>query len=92
MDRIYDVVKALSDDQMYDIVSKRDARFDGVFFFGAYDSEVYCLPSCKARTPLRRKIRYYNTRQEAESLGYRPCRRCHPDLVLMKNLDTIWYP
>lgn len=89
MDRIYDVVKALSDDQMYDIVSKRDARFDGVFFFGAYDSEVYCLPSCKARTPLRRKIRYYNTRQEAESLSYRPCRRCHPDLILMKNLDTI---
>ena len=52
------MVKSLTDDEMYDIVSRRDARFDGVFFFGAYDSEVYCLPSCKARTPLRRKIRF----------------------------------
>ncbi len=85
------MVKSLTDDQMYDIVSKRDSRFDGAFFFGAFDSKVYCNPSCKARTPLRRKIRYYMTREEAEALGYRPCKRCHPDQTMLKDIDSIWY-
>ena len=80
----------LTDDQMYDICYRRNANFDGIFFFGARDSKVYCCPSCKARTPLRSKIQYYESREQAESMGYRPCKRCRPDLVQMKDLSTTW--
>ena len=80
----------LTDEQKYEICYRRDSRFDGVFFFGAKDSKVYCCPSCKARTPLRSKIQYYESRQEAESMGYRPCKRCRPDTVKMKDLSKEW--
>ncbi len=84
------MVLGLTDDQMYDICYKRDKRFDGVFFFGAKDSEVFCCPSCKARTPLRSKIQYYESVEQAESMGYRPCKRCCPDKVEMKDLSNFW--
>ncbi|KUE74147.1 hypothetical protein AUQ37_05590 [Candidatus Methanomethylophilus sp. 1R26] len=49
------MVLTLSEDEMYEIVLRRDKDFDGVFFYGAYDSEVYCLPSCSGRSRSARR-------------------------------------
>ncbi len=83
------MVQYLTDERMYSIVASHDRRFDGVFYFSALDSEVYCVPSCRVRTPLPRKIRFYYTQADAEADGLRPCRRCRPDLVASRNLADV---
>jgi AraC family transcriptional regulator of adaptative response/methylated-DNA-[protein]-cysteine methyltransferase len=57
---------------------RRDASADGVFFFAVRSTQVYCRPSCPARRPLRRNTVFFRTTQDAESQGFRPCRRCRP--------------
>ncbi|MBQ8179642.1 MAG: hypothetical protein IJ026_04255 [Candidatus Methanomethylophilaceae archaeon] len=44
----------LGDDRKYDICVRRDARFDGVFWFGSRVSGVFCCPSCNAGIPATR--------------------------------------
>src|SRR5208337_4616838 len=56
----------------------RDARADGSFVFAVRSTRIYCRPSCPARRPLRRNTLFFRTAQDAESQGYRPCRRCRP--------------
>src|SRR6266576_3230078 len=34
-----------------------------------------------ARSPLRRNVTFYRTREEAERHGYRPCLRCRPNEI-----------
>lgn len=40
---------------------------------------VYCRPTCCSRLPNRRNVRFFNTWEEAEKAGFRPCKRCHPN-------------
>jgi AraC family transcriptional regulator, regulatory protein of adaptative response / methylated-DNA-[protein]-cysteine methyltransferase len=56
----------------------RDARADGSFFFAVRSTQIYCRPSCPARRPLRQNTVFFRTTQDAESQGFRPCRRCRP--------------
>lgn len=59
-------------------VVERDARCDGRFYFGVVTTGVYCRPSCPARQPLRKNVRFFATATEAEAAGLRPCLRCRP--------------
>ncbi len=56
----------------------RDARADGSFFFAVRSTQIYCRPSCPARRPLRKNTLFFRTTDDAESQGFRPCRRCRP--------------
>ena len=57
-----------------------DEKYDGKFFYGVKTVGVYCRPSCRSRTPLRRNVCFFMTEAEAGSAGFRPCKRCRPDL------------
>ena len=59
-------------------VQRRDRTFDGRFFYGVMTTGVYCRPSCGARTPLRKNVRFYTSSGEAEQDGLRACLRCRP--------------
>jgi AraC family transcriptional regulator, regulatory protein of adaptative response / methylated-DNA-[protein]-cysteine methyltransferase len=59
-------------------VENRDATHDGKFVFGVLTTGVYCRPSCAARRPLRRNVRFFTTPVEAEAAGLRACLRCRP--------------
>jgi AraC family transcriptional regulator, regulatory protein of adaptative response / methylated-DNA-[protein]-cysteine methyltransferase len=59
-------------------VIERDRGCDGVFVFGVLTTGVYCRPSCPARRPLRRNVRFFNSPQDAEKTGLRACLRCKP--------------
>jgi AraC family transcriptional regulator of adaptative response/methylated-DNA-[protein]-cysteine methyltransferase len=37
---------------------------------------IHCRAGCPARTPLRENLRLFGTVQEAESCGFRACKRC----------------
>ena len=69
----------LSDDERWQIALAKDRRFDGAFVTGVHSTGIYCRPSCPARAPLRKNVRFYATPADAREAGLRPCKRCSPD-------------
>ncbi len=71
----------LTDDEMWKAVVDCNTNYDGNFFYAVKTVGVYCRPSCKSKRPLRKNVDYFKTRREAENAGFRPCKRCRPDLL-----------
>lgn len=69
----------ISDDDRWRIALAKDRRFDGAFVTGVHSTGIYCRPSCPARAPLRKNVRFYASPQDAEQAGLRPCKRCSPN-------------
>ena len=67
--------------RLYNALTARDSRFDGVFFVGVTSTDIYCRPICPAKTPKEANCRFFDTPQEAEQAGFRPCLRCRPELA-----------
>jgi AraC family transcriptional regulator of adaptative response / DNA-3-methyladenine glycosylase II len=67
--------------RLYNALTARDSRFDGLFFVGVTSTDVYCRPICPAKTPKAANCRFFDTPQEAEQAGFRPCLRCRPELA-----------
>lgn len=59
-------------------VIRRDAAADGQFFYSVKSTGVYCRPSCSARTARPENVAFHRTAEEAERVGFRPCKRCRP--------------
>ncbi|GGK65712.1 DNA-3-methyladenine glycosylase [Sphaerisporangium melleum] len=72
--------QTLDFDACYRAASARDLRFDGRFYTAVTSTGIYCRPICPARTPARRNVRFYRHAASAEAAGFRPCRRCRPEL------------
>jgi AraC family transcriptional regulator, regulatory protein of adaptative response / DNA-3-methyladenine glycosylase II len=66
---------------LYKALIARDARFDGLFFVGVTSTDIYCRPICPVKPPKEANCRFYNSAQEAEHAGFRPCLRCRPELA-----------
>ena len=62
----------------------RDARFDGCFYYSVATTGVYCRPSCPARRPARKHVRFHQTPAAAEAAGFRACKRCKPDQASLR--------
>lgn len=76
-----DAMRGGREARYWQAVLARDGRADGAFFFAVRSTSIYCRPSCPARRPLRTNTLFFQTRQEAEQHGYRPCRRCKPNQI-----------
>ena len=68
----------ISDDARWQAALAKDRRFDGAFVTGVHSTGIYCRPSCPARAPLRKNVRFYAAPADAEAAGLRPCKRCSP--------------
>jgi len=66
---------------LYQAFLAHDPRFDGVFFVAVTSTHIYCRPICRVKPPRESNCRFYNTAQEAEQAGFRPCLRCRPELA-----------
>jgi AraC family transcriptional regulator of adaptative response / DNA-3-methyladenine glycosylase II len=71
----------LNADQCYQAVLTRDSRFDGRFFVAVKTTRIYCRPICRVKTPLRKNCTFFSHTAAAEVAGYRPCKRCRPELA-----------
>ena len=60
-------------------IAARDRAADGEFFYSVATTGVYCRPSCAARRPNPRNVRFHRTAADAARAGFRPCKRCRPD-------------
>ncbi|RYG32322.1 DNA-3-methyladenine glycosylase 2 family protein, partial [bacterium] len=65
----------------YRALEAHDRRFDGRFFVGVSTTGIYCRPVCTARLPARRSCTFHASHEAAEAAGFRPCRRCRPELA-----------
>ncbi len=65
-------------DQLWQAVVTRDARFDGQFVFAVSSTKIYCRPSCPSRRPQRERVTFFDLPDAAEAAGFRACLRCQP--------------
>ena len=65
---------------MWAAVIGRDSEADGRFCYSVLTTGVYCKPSCAARQPRRENVAFHRDPAGAERAGFRPCKRCKPDL------------
>jgi len=72
---------ALKDDQLWQAVMAKDARFDGQFVFAVSSTGVYCRPSCPSRRAHRERVKFFELPAAAEQAGFRACLRCQPQRV-----------
>ncbi len=75
---------ATAADPRWTAVVARNRRADGEFVYAVATTGIYCRPSCGARTPKRENVSFYRKAEEAERAGFRPCKRCRPDLPIEK--------
>lgn len=79
----------LNEEKYWKAVLAKDKAQDGQFYYGVVSTGVYCRPSCPARTPLRKNIRFYETRAQAEQDGLRACLRCRPASITGADSNRI---
>lgn len=64
---------------------ENDESFNGRFYTGVLSTGIYCLPSCPAKLPLLKNVRFFPTREQAIAAGLRGCKRCksatYPDVL-----------
>ncbi len=72
------VMNVVSDADRYEAIRRRDRAADGEFFYGVETTGVFCKPSCGARPPLRKNVRFFTDTGAAQRAGFRPCKRCKP--------------
>lgn len=76
-----DAAAATQRDPRWAAVLARDAAADGRFWYSVKTTGVYCRPSCASRRARPENVRFHDSRADAERAGFRPCRRCRPDLA-----------
>ncbi|MCI0662750.1 MAG: bifunctional transcriptional activator/DNA repair enzyme AdaA, partial [Acidobacteria bacterium] len=66
-------------------IETRDADYDGMFWYGVRTTGVYCRPACPSRQPKRENVVFFALPEAACRAGFRACRRCRPDDVLLRD-------
>jgi len=67
---------AVERDPRWLAVVNNDASADGQFVYAVKTTGIYCAPSCASRRPNPQNVQFFTSAAEAESAGFRPCKRC----------------
>ncbi len=78
--RVNKLEKPLSEREMTTAWRRRDASYDGLFVFAVKTTGIFCRPSCPSQ-PKRANLEFFRSSGEAVRAGYRPCKRCQPELA-----------
>ncbi|MEH1998063.1 MAG: bifunctional DNA-binding transcriptional regulator/O6-methylguanine-DNA methyltransferase Ada [Nostoc sp.] len=73
------------EETLWEAVLNRDPAFEGKLFYGVRSTGVYCRPICPSRRPNRNQVCFFQSAQEAESAGFRHCKRCQPQSETVPN-------
>lgn len=74
----------LADNKKWKAVVNCDKNYDGLFFYGVKTTGIFCRPSCRAKTPIRKNVLYFDDSAHAIASGFRPCKRCRPDKIIFQ--------
>ena len=61
-------------------LQRRDPLAASAFIYSVLTTKIYCRPTCPSRLARRANIIFHDTPVEAEAAGFRPCKRCRPNL------------
>ncbi|WP_432748185.1 bifunctional transcriptional activator/DNA repair enzyme AdaA [Pectinatus frisingensis] len=70
----------MTEEERWKAVLSCDTTYDGQFFYGVKTTRIFCRPSCKSKNPKRENVIFFDTKEQVERSGFRPCKRCRPDL------------
>jgi len=71
---------ARQQNKFYQAFLEKDARLARRVFIAVRTTGIYCMLTCRARTPKPENVTFYGSRNEAERAGFRPCRKCRPEV------------
>lgn len=71
----------MTSEEKWKSVIENNSKYDGKFFYAVKTTKIFCKPSCKSKVPLRSNVDFFDNKQHAMDAGYRPCKRCRPDLI-----------
>lgn len=66
--------------EYWEAIVSCDLSYDGVFYYGVKTTLIFCRPSCPSKTPNKENVAIYFDRETPAENGFRPCKRCRPDL------------
>lgn len=75
------MVTYTTDEARWEALVQRDQDADGTFVYAVITTDIYCRPVCASKRPKRENVRFFDTHKLAETAGFRPCKRCHPQVV-----------
>jgi AraC family transcriptional regulator, regulatory protein of adaptative response / methylated-DNA-[protein]-cysteine methyltransferase len=67
-------------EQRWKVLAARSPEADAPFYYGVTTTGVFCRPGCASRLPQRQHVRFFDSPSAAAAAGFRPCKRCRPDL------------
>jgi methylphosphotriester-DNA--protein-cysteine methyltransferase len=67
-------------DKLYESLVARDGRFDGLAFACVKTTGIFCRLTCPARTAKRENVTFRATTNDCSATGFRPCKRCKPEV------------
>jgi AraC family transcriptional regulator of adaptative response / methylphosphotriester-DNA alkyltransferase methyltransferase len=79
----------LNEEVMWDAVIHCQEAYDGLFFYAVKSTGICCKPSCKSRVPLKENVTFYSSVSVAMADGYRPCKRCRPNLLQSNEEELV---
>lgn len=79
----------LSFDEMWEKIIACDKSYDGLFFTAVITTKIYCRPSFKSRKPKKTNVKFYHDINEVEKAGFRPCKRCQPDVDQSPHIGLV---
>jgi len=68
----------LSEQEKYNFIGNKDKKYDGEFYIAVKTTGIFCLPSCRAKKPLKKNVIFYDTTYEVIKNGFRACKICKP--------------
>ena len=62
-------------------IKNSDKKYNGIFFYGLIRANIFCKPSCEARTKKSEDIHIFYDTQSAKASGFKPCKKCRPETL-----------
>ncbi len=81
--------KEIIADKWWRAIVSNDSSYDGTFYYAVKTTGIFCRPSCKSRLPKKENVLFFRTSKQALSEGFRSCKRCKPDGILMPDKEWI---
>lgn len=79
----------MTENEKWNAVISNNADGDGLFYYAVKSTGIFCRPSCKSKELLRENVMFFDCREDAVAAGFRPCKRCRPELVDYQPLTDI---
>jgi AraC family transcriptional regulator, regulatory protein of adaptative response / methylated-DNA-[protein]-cysteine methyltransferase len=67
--------------ERWEAIAHHNPNADGTFIYAVKTTGIYCRPTCPSRQPNRVNVLFFTTCAEAETAGFRPCKRCTPNSI-----------